>query len=202
MNRGKVFTLRFADPRMLQGWHFRPGRPENQRRTAKVGLEQKLQSDFRQTHSRTVDLFAQTIDSKVGQRISALEQNLPEHSNTIVSLREKSLSTDENLQTILAAVEKLCAETAARVDAKDAKVDTQMENSIKPPDAPAGQKFRGSSRACHSSGRACPAANDDRLDRDLLIQLFGNKIRRLKPKQIKSCEAWALHRRGPFSRSR
>ncbi len=50
-----------------------------------AALEQKLQSDFRQTHSRTVDLFAQTIDSKVVQRISALEQNLPEHSNTIVS---------------------------------------------------------------------------------------------------------------------
>ena len=77
-------------------------------------LEQRLQADFQQTHSRTVDMFVQTIESKVVQRISALEQSLAEHSHTIVGLREKSLSTDENLQKLLAAVEKLCNQTAVR----------------------------------------------------------------------------------------
>ena len=77
-------------------------------------LEQKLQADFQQTHSRTVDMFVETIESKVVQRISALEQSLAEHSQTIVGLREKSFSTDENLQKLLAAVEKLCNQTAVR----------------------------------------------------------------------------------------
>ncbi|MDQ6700807.1 MAG: hypothetical protein M3Z36_11565 [Acidobacteriota bacterium] len=79
-------------------------------------LEQRLQADFQQTHSRTVDMFVQTIESKVVQRISALEQSLAEHSHTIFGLREKSLSTDENLQKLLAAVEKLCNQTAVRND--------------------------------------------------------------------------------------
>ncbi|MGI8991782.1 MAG: hypothetical protein ACR2I2_19655 [Bryobacteraceae bacterium] len=81
-----------------------------------AALERKLQADFRQTHSRTVDLFIHAIDGKVVERISALEQSLADHSSTIASLREKSLSTDENLQELLAAVEKLCAQTPTRAD--------------------------------------------------------------------------------------
>lgn len=117
-----------------------------------AALEQKLQADFRQTHSRTVDLFVQTIESKVVQRISALEQSLAEHSNTIVGLREKSLSTDENLQRLLAAVEKLCAQTAARVD-----------NPAEPPDPPAtGTEKSFAAHLGRELGQPIPAAEPSR----------------------------------------
>lgn len=94
-------------------------------------LEQRLQADFQQTHSRTVDMFVQTIESKVVQRIAALEQSLAEHSHTIVGLREKSLSTDENLQKLLAAVEKLCNRTAVRNE------PSAKSPNIPPPSSPA-----------------------------------------------------------------
>ena len=125
-----------------------------------AALEQKLQADFRQTHTRTVDMFVQTIESKVVQRITALEQNLAEHSNTIVSLREKSLSTDENLQRLLAAVEKLCSQTAARTDPP-----------VKPPDAKGDEAPRSFTVDREMGGAPIPPAVVQRARVPLLVSI-------------------------------
>ena len=78
-------------------------------------LEQKLRGEFQEIHHRTVDAFVETIESRVVGRITALETSLVEQSQSIVSLREKSLKTDDNLQRLLDAVEKLCARAQAQV---------------------------------------------------------------------------------------
>jgi len=71
-------------------------------------LEQRLRGEFQEIHHRTVDAFADTIEQRVVTRINSIENSLIEHSHSIVSLREKSLKTDEHLQRLLEAVEKLC----------------------------------------------------------------------------------------------
>ncbi len=77
-------------------------------------LEQKLRSEFQEIHYKTVDMFVETIEKRVVGRISAIENSLVEQSQSIVSLREKSCKTDDNLQRLLEAVEKLCARAEAQ----------------------------------------------------------------------------------------
>jgi hypothetical protein len=74
-------------------------------------LEHKLRGEFNAIHHKTVDTFAETIEKRVIDRINALEANLVDQSHSIVSLREKSLRTDDKLERLLEAVEKLCART-------------------------------------------------------------------------------------------
>lgn len=71
-------------------------------------LESKLRVEFEDIHARTVDAFARTIETRVVDRIARLEQNLMSQSQAIVSLRERSNQTDEHLQKLLGAVERLC----------------------------------------------------------------------------------------------
>jgi hypothetical protein len=77
-------------------------------------LEQRLRGEFQEIHHRTVDAFVETIEHRVVGRIAALENSLAEQSQSIVSLREKSLQTDDNLQRLLEAVEKLCTRVEAQ----------------------------------------------------------------------------------------
>jgi hypothetical protein len=80
-------------------------------------LENRLRGEFREIHYRTVDAFAEAIESRVVGRINKLENSLIEQAHSIVSLREKSLKTDDNLNRLLEAVERLCAraETQAQI---------------------------------------------------------------------------------------
>lgn len=89
-------------------------------------LEQKLRGEFHQVHHRTVDAFADTIEKRVVGRIAALEASLVDQSHSIVSLREKSVKTEDNLQRLLEAVERLCA-----------RAESQSQVSLVQPAAPA-----------------------------------------------------------------
>jgi len=80
-----------------------------------VELEQRLRGEFQEIHDKTVDAFVTTIESRVVSRITALETSLVEQSQSIVSLREKTFKTDDNLQRLLVAVERLCARAEAQV---------------------------------------------------------------------------------------
>ena len=77
-------------------------------------LENRLRGEFREIHYRTVDAFAEAIESRVVGRINKLENSLIEQAHSIVSLREKSLKTDDNLNRLLEAVERLCARAEAQ----------------------------------------------------------------------------------------
>jgi signal transduction histidine kinase len=77
-------------------------------------LENRLRGEFRDIHYRTVDAFAEAIENRVVGRINKLENSLIEQSHSIVSLREKSLKTDDNLNRLLEAVERLCARAEAQ----------------------------------------------------------------------------------------
>jgi hypothetical protein len=101
---------------------------------AKVAeLEQKLRGEFQEIHHRTVDAFAEAIENRVVNRIAALESNLVEHSQSIGTLREKSLKTDDNLNRLLDAVERLCA----RAEAQTQVVAAHAEPPVPPVPSPA-----------------------------------------------------------------
>ena len=85
-------------------------------------LEQRLRGEFEEIHHKTIDAFVETIESRVVGRITALENSLAEQSQSIVVLREKSVKTDDHLQRLVEAVEKLCVR--AEVQAQAATVPT------------------------------------------------------------------------------
>jgi hypothetical protein len=98
-------------------------------------LEQKLRSEFQEIHHRTVDAFAEAIENRVVNRISALESSLVEHSQSIGTLRERSLKTDDNLNRLLDAVERLCARAEAQtqiVAASAAQVEAPLAPTVAP----------------------------------------------------------------------
>lgn len=76
-------------------------------------VERKLQHEFEQAQSRSMAAFVETLQSKVVDRISTLETNLAEQSQAIGKLRDASQRSDENLQKMLAGIERLVDQTKA-----------------------------------------------------------------------------------------
>jgi uncharacterized coiled-coil protein SlyX len=76
-------------------------------------VEQKLQRDFEEAQSRSMAAFVETLQSKVVERISTLETNLAEQSQVIGKLRDASVRSDENLQKMLAGIERLVDQSKA-----------------------------------------------------------------------------------------
>lgn len=74
-------------------------------------VEQKLQQEFEEAQTRSMEAFVATLQNKVVDRISTLETNLADQSEAIGKLRDTSLKTDENLQKMLAGIERLVDQT-------------------------------------------------------------------------------------------
>ena len=74
-------------------------------------VETRLQQEFEQAQSRSMEAFVSTLQDKVVDRISTLEVNLAEQSHAIGSLRDASLKTDENLQKMLLGIDRLVEQT-------------------------------------------------------------------------------------------
>jgi hypothetical protein len=97
-------------------------------------LEHRLRGEFQDIHYRTVDAFADTIEKRVVNRINLLENSLIEQSHSIAALREKSLRTDDNLQRLLQAVEKLCerAESKSQIPIVEPQVPPESQAVLTP----------------------------------------------------------------------
>ena len=76
-------------------------------------VEQHLQRDFEEAQSRSMAAFVDTLQTKVVERISTLETNLAEQSQVIGKLRDASVRSDENLQKMLAGIERLVDQSKA-----------------------------------------------------------------------------------------
>lgn len=70
-------------------------------------LEEKLRQSFEDMQTRTLDTFVQTLENKVLSRISLLENAVAEQSDLIHTVRQRSETTDANLEKMLTAIEKL-----------------------------------------------------------------------------------------------
>ncbi len=76
-------------------------------------VEKKLQQNFEESQTRSMTAFVETLQSKVVDRISTLENNLAEQSLAIGKLRDSSQRSDENLQKMLAGIERLVDQSKA-----------------------------------------------------------------------------------------
>jgi len=74
-------------------------------------VERKLQHEFEEAQTRSMAAFVDTLQSKVVDRISTLENNLAEQSHAIGKLRDASQRSDENLQKMLVGIERLVDQT-------------------------------------------------------------------------------------------
>jgi hypothetical protein len=130
-------------------------------------LEQKLRGEFQEIHHRTIDAFADTIEERIVGRINALENSLIAQSHSIVSLRDKSLRTDDHLQRLLEAVEKLCdrAETQSQITLLEVERPAPPARPAEPPQLPPAQPERHPENVAPESGAEPELFNPPRVDR-------------------------------------
>lgn len=70
-------------------------------------LEVRLQTDAQESWNRAVSLFESTVEQKISARIGSLEKALFEQSSAITALRTRSEETDQNLQRLIASIDRL-----------------------------------------------------------------------------------------------
>ena len=73
-------------------------------------IEDTFHRNVKEIHSRSIETFNQSVQSKIGQRIAALENNLSIHTEAMGQLREHYLKTDRNVQRLMSGLDRLTAE--------------------------------------------------------------------------------------------
>lgn len=71
-------------------------------------LQKRFAAEIEQSHRRTVEMFERAIDEKISSRIGSIERSLAEQAGSIEALSARSTETDNNLQRLVTAIEKLC----------------------------------------------------------------------------------------------
>ena len=73
-----------------------------------VELGKRFAIEIEQSHQRTLETFERAIDEKISSRIGVIEKALSEQAGSIEALRVRATETDDNLQRLVSAIEKLC----------------------------------------------------------------------------------------------
>lgn len=73
-------------------------------------VEDAFHRNIKEIHSRSIDSFTQSVNSKIGQRLAVLETNLSVHTEAMGQLREHYLKTDRNVQRLMTGLDRLTAE--------------------------------------------------------------------------------------------
>jgi tetratricopeptide (TPR) repeat protein len=73
-------------------------------------VEDSFHRNIKEIHARSTEAFTQSVNSKIGQRLAALETNLSIHTEAMGQLREHYLKTDRNVQRLMTGLDRLTAE--------------------------------------------------------------------------------------------
>ncbi len=71
-------------------------------------LRTRFTAEIEQSERRTLEMFEHAIDEKISSRIASIEKALGEQAGSIEALSARTTETDNNLQRLVAAIEKLC----------------------------------------------------------------------------------------------
>jgi uncharacterized coiled-coil protein SlyX len=71
-------------------------------------LENRLNREIEQAQQRTLATFERVIDEKIASRIGSMEKALADQAGSIASLSARTAETDNNLQRLVTAIERLC----------------------------------------------------------------------------------------------
>jgi len=97
-------------------------------------LHERVQREMQETASQTLELFADRIQSRVVEKIAAIENDLGRQSQTINALRDSSLKTDESMQKLLAGVESLADKISSKFEPPaEAARQTRPPSPAEPP---------------------------------------------------------------------
>jgi hypothetical protein len=77
--------------------------------TARIDvLRSRFTAEIEQAHQRTLEVFERTISEKISSRIDSIENALAEQAGSIEALGVRAAETDNNLQRLVTAIERLC----------------------------------------------------------------------------------------------
>lgn len=71
-------------------------------------LEKRLNQEIEKAQQRTIATFEKAIDEKIASRIGSMEKALAEQAGSIAALGARTAETDNNLQRLVTAIERLC----------------------------------------------------------------------------------------------
>jgi len=71
-------------------------------------LQTRFTAEIERSHRRTLEVFEHALDEKISSRIGAIEKALSEQAGSIEALSTRAAETDNNLQRLVTAIEKLC----------------------------------------------------------------------------------------------
>jgi hypothetical protein len=97
---------------------------------ARIGyLENRLNREIEQAQARTVATFERAIDEKISSRIGSMEKALADQAGSIAALGARTAETDNNLQRLVTAIERLC-ERAQLIPAAPEQRPAQYESRL------------------------------------------------------------------------
>jgi hypothetical protein len=73
-------------------------------------LRARLRAEVLESVNSALGTFERMIDAKVSLRVSTIEKALVEQSSSIRDLSQRTMASESNLQRLIAAVERLCAQ--------------------------------------------------------------------------------------------
>ncbi len=96
-------------------------------------LRSRFTAEIEQSQQRTLQIFERTIDEKISSRIGSIEKVLAEQAGSIHALAARSAETDNNLQRLVSAIEKLCerAELNPRPSETRAPFEDQLHDAMR-----------------------------------------------------------------------
>ena len=71
-------------------------------------LRNRFTAQIEQSERRTMEIFEHAIDEKISSRIASIERALGDQAGSIEALTARTVETDNNLQRLVSAIEKLC----------------------------------------------------------------------------------------------
>jgi len=77
----------------------------------------RLQQEIEETHVRTLETFVKNIQTKLVQRVSALEHDMSKQAEAMGELRDYSQRTEDNLSRLIMGVDRLAQELPKRLAA-------------------------------------------------------------------------------------
>lgn len=88
-------------------------------------LRNRLRAEVLESVNAALGTFERMIDAKVSLRISTIEKALIEQSSSIRDLSQRTTASEANMQRLIAAVERLCAQKDVK-DVKDVPPPPQL----------------------------------------------------------------------------
>lgn len=121
--------MEFVERRMREIKEEIPSVVEARLNSHMAEMQARLESQIERRYLDSVARLEQTIDQKLSDRISSLERTLLEQSLSIGTLRERAETTEQNLQRLITAVERLCERAQpAPASTFQAELDHAMRN--------------------------------------------------------------------------